>query len=676
MISWKEHRRPLAFVMGIFMLLLTTTVVLPALSTPANAAPTDPVEITLDEITPEYLGEGDELTFSGEITNNTDEPLTSVTVWWRMRTPVLSEETFSKWFDEDEDLAPLTLARHDLSSEIEPGRTQGYEMVIPVENSPFDYGSEIGARGIELVVTATDGDGERARDHVRSTIIWYPHPDSPATPVSVAVPLTPTESEWLEALSAHSPVAEASNQRITGIVEELAGDDVTWGVDASILDSIPASRLADFLPPDDSTDEGEEDEDQDQPATRGPFEWPLSSHAVENAAVVANHTGSRPVISLGWAAPDHGTLMRAGADGEQLRQRNERYASGLLHDARLSTADGVIWSFTPLAPGSASRLDDAVTTAILPPTETGAEFVPPTSHHLTLRSPDQELVDLLLEASSPTELRARSLLFAEEKSQLLITLPPDITSEDARRVAENLRVLRSAPWVELAPPAPPAESDFSLVSPFPAGSATSRTDLSELNQSLSRVDSLAQITEDPDRFIAMFDAAAFLALSCVWEAETTVPDALLTEVNREANAEFLEIEQPSTVNLISQGGELPIGVENSSPIPLTPTVVVQPEDARLLAEEPVESTLEPGQSSAVRVPITAVANGNVTATIRLLDPQGTDVAAPQTFTVRVRADWETTGTAVIAAIVAVGFLFGLIRNFRSASGRHGREQHG
>src|SRR5699024_10939426 len=110
-----------------------------------------------------------ELTLSGTITNNGDAPLSNITIWWRMRTKVLTNNDVTQWFDEENDTKPLTLARHDLSDEIEPGTSEPYEMVIGAESSPFDYGSAPGPRGIELVVTATDDDGDSLRDHVRST---------------------------------------------------------------------------------------------------------------------------------------------------------------------------------------------------------------------------------------------------------------------------------------------------------------------------------------------------------------------------------------------------------------------------------------------------------------------------------------------------------------------------
>src|SRR5699024_10873493 len=170
----------------------------------------------------------------------------------------------------------------------------------------------------------------------------------------------------------------------------------------------------------------------------------------------------------------------------------------------------------------------------------------------------------------------------------------------------------------------------------------------------------------PERVGALFETTAFLAGSEVWREDPSQQQELLAEVEDASSAQFLTIERPSTVNLISQGGDLPVSVESESPLPLHPTVLVQPEDARLLAEHPVTARREPGDSTTVRVRDTAVASRNVSATIRLVDDEGEDVAAAQHFPGRVRADCEAPGTAVLAPLVDVGVLFGLCRKIRSA----------
>ncbi len=676
MITTRKPSRPAALVLGALLTLVCALTLLPRAMSPAAAAPADddpdPAEITLEHVAPDYLDEDEDLTLAGTITNHGDTPLSNVTVWWRMLTHVPSDEGLEQWLREEDEAEPLTLARHDLEDEIKAGSSAPYEMVIPAEDSPFDYGSAWGPRGIEMVVSAVDEDGEQVRAHVRSTIIWYPSDESNAAPLTVAAPVTPTAAEWAAALNEGVSVAETSGPRLEGILGHLHEHAVTWGVDAALLDEVPPTRLEPFL----LAAPGEEPAEQGEgTAVSDPLQWEPAAKSGELAEKIRAATGDRDVLSLGWARPDWEALLRAGADGEDLRERNTDRANTLLHEAGLSPADGVIWTFTGLDSGSISRLDERTDTVLIPATEAGANFVPPTAGHLTVRSPEAGLTDLLLARTEPRELLARTLIEAQEEStSLLVTLPPELTAEQAENVAENLQVLKNAPWLELSPLTAPTPGRGVAGGLPPLSSNLTSSDVGALADSLARADSLASLTEAPERVGALFQTAAFLAGSEVWREDPSQQQELLAEVEDASGAQFLTIERPSTVNLISQGGDLPVSVENESPLPLHPTVLVQPEDARLLAEEPVTASLEPGQSTTVRVPITAVANGNVSATIRLVNDEGEDVAAAQNFTVRVRADWETTGTAVLAGVIAVGFLFGLFRNIRS--GRRARRQNG
>src|SRR5699024_2946592 len=161
----RKPSRPAALVLGALLTLVCALTLLPHAMSPAAAAPADadpdPAEITLERVTPDYLDEEDDRTVAGKITNHGDSPLSNVAVCWRMLTHVPSDEGLAEWLREEDEAEPLTLARHDLEDEIKAGSSTSYEMVIPAEDSPFDYGSAWGPRGIEMVVSAVDEDGEQ-----------------------------------------------------------------------------------------------------------------------------------------------------------------------------------------------------------------------------------------------------------------------------------------------------------------------------------------------------------------------------------------------------------------------------------------------------------------------------------------------------------------------------------
>src|SRR5699024_7954282 len=102
------------------------------------------------------------------------------------------------------------------------------------------------------------------------------------TPLTVAVPLTPTADEWEEALQESGPVADAALPRILDIITELSDHPVTWGVDAALLDPIPTGSLGHLLP---AGQDGEEDtagdveEEEAEDPARDPLTWPASDAA-------------------------------------------------------------------------------------------------------------------------------------------------------------------------------------------------------------------------------------------------------------------------------------------------------------------------------------------------------------------------------------------------------------
>lgn len=658
MISWRNSA-PFTTVLGLIML-FSCLVLLP--TAPAVAAPGDDVSITLDEMTPDYLGTDDDLTFRGSIENKTDEELESITVWWDMGTWVLNGETYPEWESGEETRELITLARHDLDDPLEAGQSTTFTMNVPPEESPFDYGSQPGPRGIELIVTATTSEGDSVKDQVRSTIMWFPEEES-STPINVAIPLTPSPKDWEKARKSQVPVISPAFERLANTLGAFEDLPVIWGVDASLLDSVPVGSL-ELL-----TDSEWEPSDEDSEDLLG---WSTPERLSSFMESLRDTTKETAVISLGWAAPDVNSLGLAGPSGQELLARNDSRAAELFDKAGVQAAPDVRWSFNPVSVRAITQFDHT-STVLLPPSDEGSTVVPPTAQHLTLHSPDVEFIDLLTSKTSEAELRAQSFIAAQKAESVVVTLPPDLSQQERANAAANIETLTDAPWFELSTDVlsvPPQVNTTPAVDQL-----FSTADITQAANAVDQGEYLSEITTSPKRFRSLFSSTAFIGVSSVWKDDLNSAANWLTDLGAAGEFDYLEIEQPSTVNLISQDGELPIGVENYSQISLRPTVIVEPEDARLVAEEPVSATLNSESSSTVAVPITAVANGNVETTIRVVNDDGDNVATPQTFTIRVRADWETTGTAVFAGVITVGLLYGLFRNFKNARARN-RENHG
>ncbi len=75
----------------------------------------------------------------------------------------------------------------------------------------------------------------------------------------------------------------------------------------------------------------------------------------------------------------------------------------------------------------------------------------------------------------------------------------------------------------------------------------------------------------------------------------------------------------------------------------------------------------------MQIPVHGVQTADVAATVELLTPDGVLLDDSTTVTVKVRAEWESIGTAIIGGLLALGFVLGLFRTIRRGR-RRGRRR--
>jgi hypothetical protein len=118
------------------------------------------------------------------------------------------------------------------------------------------------------------------------------------------------------------------------------------------------------------------------------------------------------------------------------------------------------------------------------------------------------------------------------------------------------------------------------------------------------------------------------------------------------------------VTLVSAALDLPVRIQNDHRTDVTVTVVLRPDDPRLIVDEQPTVVVPAGQSLDVPVRVRAIGSGDVEVAVDVLAPSGVSAAEPSGFSVRVRAGWETVGTAVVAAAVGLLFVIGIWRTVR------------
>ena len=208
---------------------------------------------------------------------------------------------------------------------------------------------------------------------------------------------------------------------------------------------------------------------------------------------------------------------------------------------------------------------------------------------------------------------------------------------------------------------------------------------------LKAAEALSATMADPQRFQLMFDAlqVASNCASCagsapdglIWATGTTaekqtaieharhpqnpadldiVPNTLDPDVST-ALLGLVQAQPASVINLIDKSARLPISVSNGWDQAVSVRLKLTPTDTRLQFD-PVETlTIAPHSIGQFRIPVKAVGSGDVQVTVQLTNPAGQSIGAAETIQVRVRAEWESTGTYIVAGLLAAVLVFGIVR---------------
>lgn len=295
---------------------------------------------------------------------------------------------------------------------------------------------------------------------------------------------------------------------------------------------------------------------------------------------------------------------------------------------------------------------------------------------------DDELSALLAGESELTELDRRQTLLAltavhyrerpNDHRPLVLSLPRgDDLAVTVSDVNAMLDVLDDSSWlagvtlsdIEELPFDPFAREDLS----------SGRSDTSALTPAL--IDSLTtagdaivaigDLTSHPLLFEDAATTTYRIAGSWSW---TAGPGELSNRVGSVqalsgSLTSALEVQSSSTINLISQASEFPVHITSTLPLPIEVKVDVVSEDRRLQFEV-VTTTLQPNTTTTIGIPVKAVGSGNVRTQVDIVGPDGSVLGTGAEIDIRVRADWENVGTAILAGLVLLVLIIGVIRSAR------------
>ncbi len=125
---------------------------------------------------------------------------------------------------------------------------------------------------------------------------------------------------------------------------------------------------------------------------------------------------------------------------------------------------------------------------------------------------------------------------------------------------------------------------------------------------------------------------------------------------------------PTTITFLRSSGQLQLTITNDLDQPVSGLrLKVLSSSARLVVSQPVSApiaVLEPGTRISVRVPVRALAGGEVTLQAQLLAPSGATIGSTEQVQVRVRPtdSWVlSVGGVVVGLVLAVGLVRALRR---------------
>lgn len=635
--------------------------VAPAALTPAPAEPTTPLDgsapvLTVDDVSPTTVTADSTVRVRATVTNTgtgvVAEPRVSLSV---VRYRLSSRSQLRAWYaGELTTIAPTPLTHSDLDAPLAPGASRTVELEVPAaELRLLPYPETSGPRGI--VVDLADRTTSQGLASARSVLLWFPSPDVEPVRLSVVVPVTgPAASPAdLESWGARLGQETAPGGRLDALLlATAAARDVTWLVDPKLVEVAQAGIGG-------------------ETATA----W---------AAALLGATTGREVFATDPFDPDVVAFAHARtqpfltSSGSTLPS----WATGWRTDLALPLAGTADGSTATAAAGA--RRSVVVDSGLGPRepgwrTSSGVASVPTSAGQALALVPDAELTALLTNAAAPQE--SRRLLLAElavisqetpGQAPHVLVVTDRAWTPDAAATAATLTEVDAAPFVDLQPVASlmgaPADDVVreTLPNTSVAGSGLTVAQLNRLSTQVSLVTALSEVAADPQALRAGYLDQVAAVTSVAWDAD---PEGRAAQVRTALDAgdailSGISVVEGSTLNLINESGALPVAIRNDLPQAVDVSVALRPDDTRLSVDAPVAVSIAPGSSTLVQIPVRAIGSGDVTVRVQILAAEGNVVAAPSQFSVRIRAEWESVGTAVVGGLLVLLLVGGIVRTVR------------
>ncbi|OIJ91950.1 DUF6049 family protein [Streptomyces colonosanans] len=672
-------------------------------STAVAAGGSRTVAVSLNSLSPSVPDDGDTLTVSGTVTNNSKQPITGAHVGLRVGPSLTSRTSI-------EDAARHTgyLPGVDGSevggkyvqnfTRLAPGVAQDFSISVPVKK--LNLGSDgVYELGVSLSGrTSAQPSYEQVLGIQRTFLPWQPDGAAAKTKTSFLWPLISSVHLASETLpnQEQTPVFQnddlakeiSPGGRLSQLLSLGKDLDVTWVIDPDLLASVDAMTDSYSVKGDgDSVTAG-----KDQAVAK---RWLADlEKAVQNKEVVAlpfadpdlaslAHNGKNVTGSLSHlkdatdvAARTVETILHVKPDTDFAWPVNGAIDPSIIKVATSAGADKVIarsdslketggLSYTP----TAARPIGGGTTAVV------ADYGLSTAFEGDMTSAGNSTLAV-------QEFLAQSLMINLEepqKQRSIVVAPQRMPSAgQAQSMAQALTALQSSSWSQSnelsaavkAKPDPNATTKVPPASSYPSSlrkAQLSRSAFQQIEDTQEKLDNFKVILTDPARVVTPFGRAIDRAMSTSWRGRATEASTFRQGVESylDVLADRVRLIEKSETKLSGRSATIPVTVQNNLVQGVDHLVLrltsQQPTRLKIgdgpYTEQPI--TISGGHSQSVKFTTTANANGRATVVAQLFTEEGRAYGPAVTFDVNV-----TEITPTVMLVIAGGVLLLVLAGFR------------
>ncbi|CAH0235400.1 hypothetical protein SRABI76_02864 [Microbacterium oxydans] len=175
----------------------------------------------------------------------------------------------------------------------------------------------------------------------------------------------------------------------------------------------------------------------------------------------------------------------------------------------------------------------------------------------------------------------------------------------------------------------------------------------------------ATILSDPQLLLSLERIRIMRTLAVGVPTDSFAKAVAQHQRNTQETLGAVSIPPSSTIQLLTAAADLPFGVRNDLPWPVTIQLSVAPTDPRLEVKPVVEQTVQANTSMRIKVPVEArVGSGEVGLRLKLSSPTGVPIGGTEVVRVAVRAEWEGIGIGVFGGMIVLLIALGVVRTVR------------